>query len=442
MRINNISDEELDNLFRKSAEGFDPPYDPEAWRAMEQKLDTGKGHAAGFWRVLPLLLLLLLIGTVPLYDVRQGQQPVSVALPDPENTPHLQPRLPAPAAVTGETKLPGDNSSYRGLQASVAQAAHPGAPAPGSQEQPESRNTFGIRKKKAAASVAIPHNVVPTTATASSFPGADKVNWGTADLPGLPPHAAPADTSGGVPVPVLADMEKPAAPEAKDTVPQPGKDEKKASFKQTSAAEKQPYLLQKIHLMLAVAPDLTMVKFKDPSVFSSNAGLLVALPLSRRLSLVSGVLWAKKRYSAQPQDYSPSPDYWDGKYLPDKIDATCKVLDIPLNMRVLLLERGKNQLAVQAGLSSYIMLQEEYLYNYERYVSYPYTKTWVVENENRHWFAVQNLSVAYTRRLSSAFAVGAEPFVKIPFSSIGAGHVKLTSAGVLLTAGYTFDLKK
>jgi hypothetical protein len=87
------------------------------------------------------------------------------------------------------------------------------------------------------------------------------------------------------------------------------------------------------------------------------------------------------------------------------------------------------------------MLDEEYTYNYT-YGTKPYSKTKEISHQNEHWFGVQNLSAGYYRKLSPAFSVGVEPFVKIPLSGIGNGNVRLTSAGIFVTAGYTISLKR
>ncbi len=441
-----MSDEELDNLFRKSVESFDPPYDPEAWQAMEQKLEKTGGGTPGFWRALPLVLLLLLMSTSTLLDLRkdqeQPQQAESLA-PAPPATPGEQ--LPLPdaktGAVTGEAKLPGGHSSNRSSTTPVAQAALPVASEQSSMDRRQSAAGRIADKNRPTIAVS-PKTTIAASQPASLPPrhGADKVKPGNGELPASPLQP---DTTGAAKLAGKDMLPIPAAPDSVAVLNQPDSaKEGMAEVVPPAESQKKSYFLKQVQVMLAVAPDLTMVKFKDPRQISPNAGLLVGVPLSRRLSLVSGVLWADKRYGALPGDYAPSSGYWDGKHLPDYINATCKVLDIPLNLRWLVLERGRNQLTVQAGLSSYIMLNEQYEYNYESNVSYPYTKTYAVDNQNRHWLAVQNFSVGYSRKLSPAFTVGAEPFVKIPLSAIGAGNVKLTSAGLLLMAGYTFDLKK
>src|SRR5215217_5236499 len=62
MNIGNMPEEELDDLFRKSASEFHPEFDPAAWQAMEKKLDANQPKP-GFWhRASWLTALLLVIG--------------------------------------------------------------------------------------------------------------------------------------------------------------------------------------------------------------------------------------------------------------------------------------------------------------------------------------------------------------------------------------------
>jgi hypothetical protein len=58
-----LPDDELDKLFRKSSEEFDPQFDPEDWNSLKKRLDEtdGRTPAAWFRKWWPLGLLLLLI---------------------------------------------------------------------------------------------------------------------------------------------------------------------------------------------------------------------------------------------------------------------------------------------------------------------------------------------------------------------------------------------
>ncbi len=69
--MSELTDDQLDGLFRKSAEEFEPPYDPAAWQDMKTRLDTHDRTAPGGapswknllrWGIIGVVLLLLLGG--------------------------------------------------------------------------------------------------------------------------------------------------------------------------------------------------------------------------------------------------------------------------------------------------------------------------------------------------------------------------------------------
>ncbi|MEO6286574.1 MAG: hypothetical protein ABIN80_24510 [Dyadobacter sp.] len=71
-----LPDDELDKLFRKSSEEFDPQFDPEDWNSLKKRLDEtdGRNPAAWFRKWWPLGLLLLLIpgGIASYYLLSKG----------------------------------------------------------------------------------------------------------------------------------------------------------------------------------------------------------------------------------------------------------------------------------------------------------------------------------------------------------------------------------
>ncbi|WP_114779481.1 porin family protein [Botryobacter ruber] len=450
MSTNNISDEELDNLFRKSAESYDPPYDPEAWKAMEQKLDSVDGKHS-WWHKLfyPLLLLLGIYSIVAVVKLAQQTEMKTKAVSEnriPEsrqqvsNTPGIIPQQPlqerpkVPVEVHTIKKTAASNP-VTGQSTAGASKPHKVSAAKRQIFQDKILLVTGREKQDKKRADAEPvaeaaqdtgnsmvnspvlGNKVQDSIAVSKFDDGAR----SALLPSAATQATP-------------DTAQAAAPVAEQSV------EADSSSLNSKTNRRSPFL-SSLQVALLVAPDFTTVKLRNPEAISANAGIAVGVPVTNRISILTGVVWANKVYGARPEDYTPSDDYWSGRKLPTSIDGVCKVLDIPLNVSYRVLEWGKNSFAVQAGLSSYIMLNEKYTYNYD-YSYGSYKKTVEIANQNKHWFGVQNLSVSYSRKLSPVFSVGVEPFVKIPLTGIGAGHIKLTSAGIFLTAGYTVSRKK
>jgi hypothetical protein len=106
------------------------------------------------------------------------------------------------------------------------------------------------------------------------------------------------------------------------------------------------------------------------------------------------------------------------------------VWDIPVNLRYSFAGNIKSSFFISGGISSYILKEE--IYNFAYYDQGVYeTKKRIIENENRHSFCNLNLTVGYQYWLNKGWSIGFEPYLKLPLNGIGAGKVKLTSAGAL-----------
>jgi hypothetical protein len=189
--------------------------------------------------------------------------------------------------------------------------------------------------------------------------------------------------------------------------------------------------LNRFAFSLLVAPDLSTVGFSNPGGISTNAGVAVSYFITDKWSISTGVVRARKVYGAKPGDYKRE---WPGSYNLTKIEAVCAVLDVPLNIGFKILQKEKSSVTLNTGVSSYIMLNEEYEYYYAYYGK----KKWTAPNQNRHLFSIYNISGSYARQLGNTLAVGVEPFVKVPLAGVGAGKVKLTSAGIFFSLSYRY----
>ncbi len=69
MSMQELPDDELDKLFRKSAEEFESEFNPQAWASMRKKLDDEDGKVGGiaWWKAGILALLLLTMGVAGYY---------------------------------------------------------------------------------------------------------------------------------------------------------------------------------------------------------------------------------------------------------------------------------------------------------------------------------------------------------------------------------------
>lgn len=185
-------------------------------------------------------------------------------------------------------------------------------------------------------------------------------------------------------------------------------------------------------------PDVSLVGFSEVTRPGTNLGILLEYQLNRRWSINSGITYSRKNYTAKGEDYHPPKGFWDYGFVPDMTDATCEVIDIPINIRYYFRPAKSNRLFASTGLSTYLMLTEDYKYQYGRDDPQHLVLSWSGKNENQHYFAIYNLSVGYQRSMGKQWFLEIEPFVKLPLTGVGFGEVDLWSTGALFSLKYNF----
>jgi hypothetical protein len=104
------------------------------------------------------------------------------------------------------------------------------------------------------------------------------------------------------------------------------------------------------------------------------------------------------------------------------------MIDIPLNVDYQVFNKQHNKISVGTGLSSYIMLSENYTFNYNPYASGP--AGFSVPHSDKYFFSILNLSATYQRQLNSKVGVSLQPYYKVPLEKIGYSQVRLQTTGV------------
>ena len=196
---------------------------------------------------------------------------------------------------------------------------------------------------------------------------------------------------------------------------------------------------QGLTLSAMLAPDISYAESSIGSKVSSNVGLLATYGISPKLSLTSGAIYSNKYYNS----YITGVNAYNLSGEPYDINAVCNVIDIPLNVNYKLLDKKKFSLAVNAGLSSYLMLREKYDYVYPQEGSSPSVVSVEYRNQNQHFFGIANVAVSVERKISPRLSIGVQPFMKLPLTGIGAGDASLRSSGMSFSLNMSlFPAKK
>ncbi len=185
--------------------------------------------------------------------------------------------------------------------------------------------------------------------------------------------------------------------------------------------------------MGADAANVKMLSFKNSQV-TPKYGIGIGYQLNKKLSLQTGFYAVRKKYVAGPGDYNAkSGSYWSTVQIL-KVDASCLVYEIPLTLRFNVFQKPTTLYYATAGLSSYIMKNEAYKYNYIRY-NVPYESSRVYTG-NKNFFSVSTLSVGIEKKISPYISIQAEPSVSLPISGVGDGRVKLYSTALQVAIKY------
>ncbi|MDQ3536648.1 MAG: hypothetical protein M3421_13590 [Bacteroidota bacterium] len=191
---------------------------------------------------------------------------------------------------------------------------------------------------------------------------------------------------------------------------------------------------QKFNISILLSPDFSSVKLRNINGTGLNTGVSFEYSLSKRWRISTGIISSRKIYDVQNEQggYSnPSPNGLES------INASCGIIDIPLNIRYNIFYSEKGSAFLSSGLSTYLMLREDYQFNYNTYYN-KYSEEVSIKRENNHYFQILNFSLGYEKHLNKRLSLQGEPFLKVPLKEVGYGKIKLISMGAFISLKYRF----
>jgi hypothetical protein len=214
--------------------------------------------------------------------------------------------------------------------------------------------------------------------------------------------------------------------------------EEKKQVDSTATAVKKPKAgaSNKFSINLLLAPDVSSAGIDNPGRITMQYGVGISYELSQNWHIRTGLLAGQKIYSADSTSYKTQ--YTSGIYNSklEKIDANCFVYEIPVSVVYHFNGTKKHNWFVSVGASSYLMHKETYKYIYKTQSGPVHSYVRSYSNENTHLFSVLSLSGGYRYQVNKKVSILAEPYFKTPLGGIGAGRVKLNSAGVMITGSF------
>lgn len=456
--------DDFDQRIKEAADNHHPTYDEKAWDKMEALLDKhmpqpGKKRRRFFFFWL-FALLLLGGGAAWLFMEKpwKSEEPaIAVATTGSEKstdravtpgsaTENRKVKTSAKDATitTGNTNADGSSvTTATDTDKKIVEPAGAGSLSDQKKfvqpagiglnkeaEQLITTNSPGIGKKKKTTKAAPVNNKAIITAN-----DPDKI----AEPVMLPKNEAVSVNTSNNPVTVAAENmpvsivtptvkeEKKQEVKAEQKPEEPIAAEQLIKKQEQKKKEKSPFFIS-----VSAGPDISAVGTSTLGKTRLLTGAGLGYTFKNRLTVRTGFYMANKVYTASPEQYKPGVPIPGIQYL-TKIDADCKVYEIPLSLSYNFSRSEKQGFFGGAAVSSLIMKKEDYdyVYNYPGQPTYTYRHS--VNNENKHLFSILTLSGGYQRKLSNTFSIAAEPYVKIPLTGVGLGNIKLSGTGVLFS---------
>lgn len=410
-----LDDNEFDAAFRKRVFDADPQFEEAAWDKMEHKLRR-RERVVLFRKGSVVLSLLLLVGLIGYYSFdksgpKKNKPELVKEIKGVQEKKELKPGNEELGAGNKEV-LPEDDGLKIGNESLLSENKS------GTQHQ---LNGIRLIEEEIAANGAGQVNRAGQTKYLAEL---KKIDWnaanvfGEAKLAGLSltpyDHTSPSG---------LAKQTEPAVNKA------PEADKKKI---RTNLKRPVP-----MSLALSAGPEFNSASSLIGGKGGFNAGLTFSMGIAKNFRLQTGLKYSVKDYATDSYAYRMRNPKIQG--LISGIDASCAVLEIPLIASYTVAENQQRSIDLNLGLSSYLMLKEDYTFKYtpgsgiaDRLVE--------KRNANQHLMSVVDLSATYFIKLKTEkFKIGVEPFVKIPLTGVGEGKVNLKSSGVSLKIRYDLD---
>jgi hypothetical protein len=380
----------IDQLFKKGLEDPDIPFNELDWQKMAQKLATSEARrTTPLWiyagaGVAAALLLVLFIFLADQNQPTQKRQHKSVKTNSKPGTDAVQPAIEqlAPALE----KVAHKPEALAKQEPSLKQPSAAGLP------------SMSLKEGASPLSAAQPmlKGVMPTLLNAEKHDQEQQITL-VLNKPNTTNMRTTPEASTG---------------ESKDK----------------SAVLEQVVRRGKLTFTFLAAPDITDSKTSVGTKISSNLGLLLTYPLSKKMSISTGAIYARKLY-----DYGGNVATVGQANLPWSLNADCYVIDVPVNVNYQILSKKNYSITLNSGVSSYFMLKEKYKFSSTDAAGVTQQSMLELNNQNKHLLGIANISVSIERKVSDKVSVGIQPFIKLPLTGIGYYDYNLRSRGVALS---------
>jgi hypothetical protein len=184
------------------------------------------------------------------------------------------------------------------------------------------------------------------------------------------------------------------------------------------------------------SPDFASVNTLSGDKPGLSLGVTVDYQILHGLHLGTGLLYAKKNYTARGVDYHVPPDYYWRNNLKgvDFVKGTMTMLEIPLTLRYDFSVTGNTIFFASGGVSSYLFGTENCNYYFDffgREACRPFQYS-----NKPGLFSTASLSLGVETGISNSVSLQLAPYMKLPVSDMGFGRIRMNSVGIDFSIRY------
>lgn len=195
---------------------------------------------------------------------------------------------------------------------------------------------------------------------------------------------------------------------------------------------------KKFYAGLMGGVDVTTIKLQKIEDAGYGFGMLLGYQLNKKWSVETGAFLQKKYYYSDGKYLNTSKIYLPPNTTIEDASGNCEMIEVPLAVKYNFSVHKDAAWFATLGVSSYIMKQEDYTYNYYYGTFGPVPHQKKYKNSSTDLFSAMSISAGYIHRLGNFADVRIEPYLKLPVYGIGIGELPFLSTGLQIGVAKKF----
>jgi hypothetical protein len=189
-------------------------------------------------------------------------------------------------------------------------------------------------------------------------------------------------------------------------------------------------------IRLALAPDINSLDRIGTSALGSSLGLLFEYRIGKRWVAQTGIAYSTKKYVSGFDSYNNWATNWKGYHPSKPVEVDGGCKVFDLPINLRLNVYQKPRTTFFVSSGVSSYFMMNETYTYQYVATPERTVTW--NDKSSFYWSTLNLSAGFEKKINKHFTFQVEPYLKTPLTNVGRGGVSLYSTGLLFSTKYEF----